>query len=71
MKDEVFDLILHYVESRHQRFTAATTYTLEYLITLHVFIHSFIRRSSIQIDTKSLELVIYHQFNNIKMSFFA
>ena len=25
---------------------------------------------SIQIDTKSLELVIYHQFNNIKLSFF-
>ena len=23
---------------------------------------------SIQIDTKSLELVIYHQFNNIKLS---
>ena len=26
---------------------------------------------SIQIDTKSLELVICHQFNNIKLSFFA
>ena len=26
---------------------------------------------SIQIDTKSFELVIYHQFNNIKLSFFA
>ena len=26
---------------------------------------------SIQIDTKSLELVIYHQFNNIKLSLFA
>ena len=26
---------------------------------------------SIQIDTKNLELVIYHQFNNIKLSFFA
>ena len=26
---------------------------------------------SIQIDTKSLELVIYHQFSNIKLSFFA
>ena len=26
---------------------------------------------SIQIDTKSLELVIYRQFNNIKLSFFA
>ena len=26
---------------------------------------------SIQIDTKGLELVIYHQFNNIKLSFFA
>ena len=26
---------------------------------------------SIQIDTKSLDLVIYHQFNNIKLSFFA
>ena len=26
---------------------------------------------SIQIDTKSLELVIYHQFDNIKLSFFA
>ena len=26
---------------------------------------------SIQIDTKSLELLIYHQFNNIKLSFFA
>ena len=26
---------------------------------------------SIQIDTKSLELVIYHQLNNIKLSFFA
>ena len=26
---------------------------------------------SIQIDTKSLELVINHQFNNIKLSFFA
>ena len=26
---------------------------------------------SIQIDTKSLELAIYHQFNNIKLSFFA
>ena len=25
----------------------------------------------IQIDTKSLELVIYHKFNNIKLSFFA
>ena len=24
---------------------------------------------SIQIDTKSLKLVIYHQFNNIKLSF--
>ena len=27
--------------------------------------------SNIQIDTKSLELVIYHQFNNIKLSFFS
>ena len=26
---------------------------------------------SIQIDTKSLELVIYHQFNNIKLSLCA
>ena len=26
---------------------------------------------SIQIETKSLKLVIYHQFNNIKLSFFA
>ena len=26
---------------------------------------------SIQINIKSLELVIYHQFNNIKLSFFA
>ena len=26
---------------------------------------------SIQIDSNSLELVIYHQFNNIKLSFFA
>ena len=26
---------------------------------------------SIQIDTKSLERVIYHQFNNIKLPFFA
>ena len=26
---------------------------------------------SIQIDTKNLELIIYHQFNNIKLSFFA
>ena len=26
---------------------------------------------NIQIDTKSLELVIYHQFNNIKLPFFA
>ena len=26
---------------------------------------------SIQIDTKSLELVIYYQLNNIKLSFFA
>ena len=26
---------------------------------------------SIQIDTKSFEVVIYHQFNNIKLSFFA
>ena len=26
---------------------------------------------SVQIDTKSLELVIYHQFNNIKLSLFA
>ena len=26
---------------------------------------------SIQIDTKSLKLVIYHQFNNIKLSFFT
>ena len=26
---------------------------------------------SIPIDTKSLELVIHHQFNNIKLSFFA
>ena len=26
---------------------------------------------SIQIDTKILELVIHHQFNNIKLSFFA
>ena len=26
---------------------------------------------SIQIDTKRLELSIYHQFNNIKLSFFA
>ena len=25
---------------------------------------------SIQIDTKSFELVIYHQFNNIKLSLF-
>ena len=25
---------------------------------------------SIQIDTKSFEVVIYHQFNNIKLSFF-
>ena len=24
-----------------------------------------------QIDIKSLELVIYHKFNNIKLSFFA
>ena len=39
--------------------------------------YSLIKRShpinmlSIQIDTKSLERVIYHQFNNIKLSFFA
>ena len=26
---------------------------------------------NIQIDTKSLEPIIYHQFNNIKLSFFA
>ena len=26
---------------------------------------------SIQIDTKSLELLIYHQFNIIKLSFFS
>ena len=26
---------------------------------------------SIQIDIKGLELVIYHQFNNIKLPFFA
>ena len=26
---------------------------------------------SIQLDTTSLELVIYHQFNNIKLSFLA
>ena len=26
---------------------------------------------SIQIDTKTVELVIHHQFNNIKLSFFA
>ena len=26
---------------------------------------------SIQIDTKSLDLGIYHQFNNIKFSFFC
>ena len=26
---------------------------------------------SIQIDTKSLKLVIYHQFNNIKLAFFT
>ena len=26
---------------------------------------------SIQIDTKSLEQVIYHHFNNIKLSFFT
>ena len=26
---------------------------------------------SIQIDTKSFEVVICHQFNNIKLSFFA
>ena len=26
---------------------------------------------NIQIDTKSFELVICHQFNNIKLSFFA
>ena len=27
--------------------------------------------SSIQIDTKSLELIIHHQFDNIKLSFFV
>ena len=26
---------------------------------------------NVQIDTKSLEMVIPHQFNNIKISFFA
>ena len=26
---------------------------------------------SSQIDTKSLELIIYHQLNNIKLSFYA
>ena len=26
---------------------------------------------SIQIDTKSLKFDIYHQFNNVKLSFFA
>ena len=31
----------------------------------------FIHLLSIQIDTLSLELVIYHQFNNIKLSIFA
>ena len=30
-----------------------------------------IHMSSIQIDTKSLELIIQYQFNNIKLSFFA
>ena len=30
-----------------------------------------IHMSSIQIDTKSLERVIYYQLNNIKLSFFA
>ena len=39
--------------------------------------YSLIKRShpinmlSIQIDTKSLELLISHQSNNIKLSFFA
>ena len=50
-------------------------HTLEYLITLHMY--GWIKRShsihmlNIQIDTKSFELVICHQFNNIKLSFFA
>ena len=45
---------------------------LNYLITVHVQIkmsHS-IQMLSIQINTKSLEFVI-HQFNNIKLAFFA
>ena len=43
---------------------------------IHTFVllnqkeHS-IHMLSIQIDAKSLELIIYHQFNNIKLSFFA
>ena len=42
-----------------------------------VFSFMLVKRSlsicmlSIQIDTKSLELVIQHQFNNIKLSFFS
>ena len=29
-----------------------------------------INMSSLQIDTKSLEMVSYHKFNNIKLSYF-
>ena len=50
------------------RITISQFPTLDHLIIKRSHsIHMF----SIQIDTKSFELVIYHQYNNIKLSFFA
>ena len=45
--------------------------TLEYLIIVQIKRSHSIHMLSIQIDTKSIKLVIHHQFNNIKFSLFA
>ena len=47
------------------------TVELEYLITVQIKRSHSIHMLSIQIDTKSIKLVIHHQFNNIKFSLFA
>ena len=45
--------------------------TLEYLISVQIKRSHSIHMLSIQIDTKSLELIICHHFNNFKLSLFA
>ena len=50
----------------HTRQVKLSTYVQAYSKRSHS-----INMSNIQIDTKSLGIVVYHQFNNIKLSVFA